>query len=271
MSGVCIAILAKDKAYCLPLYLECILNQTYPKDKTHLYIRTNDNKDSTAEILAFFVRLHGHLFASVHFDDSSIDSELKKYGEHEWNTHRFAKLGAIRQASCDYARDKGLDYFVIDCDNFIVPQTLERMVALRHLGVVAPMIDTTIAATNIHHCCTHNGYYQDCKEYHFIRNKVIRGIMECKVVHCVYFIPHPALDEVVYDDGSMRYEYVIFSNSMRTARIKQFIDNSIDYGYMEHDIEGKYDIASFIPNIELWKKVYPELFKTHKVFAAKPE
>ena len=38
---VTIAILAKDKAHTLPLYLACIENQTWPKCNTNLYIRTN--------------------------------------------------------------------------------------------------------------------------------------------------------------------------------------------------------------------------------------
>ena len=44
---IVVAILAKDKAHCLPFYLQCIYNQTFPKKKTHLYIRTNDNNDNT--------------------------------------------------------------------------------------------------------------------------------------------------------------------------------------------------------------------------------
>ena len=45
---VTIAILAKDKAHTLPLYLACIEAQTWPKKNTYLYIRTNNNNDETA-------------------------------------------------------------------------------------------------------------------------------------------------------------------------------------------------------------------------------
>ena len=40
---VTIAILAKDKAHTLPLYLQCIEQQTWPAQQTYLYIRTNNN------------------------------------------------------------------------------------------------------------------------------------------------------------------------------------------------------------------------------------
>ncbi len=55
MEEIVIAILAKDKEYCLDFYLNCILNQTYDKKKIHLYIRTNDNKDNTQDILDNFI------------------------------------------------------------------------------------------------------------------------------------------------------------------------------------------------------------------------
>ena len=36
-----------------------------------------------------------------------------------------------------------------------------------------------------------------------------------KVVHCTYFINYNVLDKICYDDNSYRYEYVIFSDSLR--------------------------------------------------------
>jgi len=65
MDLVTIAILAKKKAATLPLYLDCILSQTYPKEKTLLYIRTNDNTDNTTEILKDFIEPHGHKYKQV--------------------------------------------------------------------------------------------------------------------------------------------------------------------------------------------------------------
>src|SRR5262249_21251959 len=55
LENVTIAILAKDKAHTLPLYLTCLEKQTWPKEKTNLYIRTNNNNDNTVQILKEWV------------------------------------------------------------------------------------------------------------------------------------------------------------------------------------------------------------------------
>jgi hypothetical protein len=252
---IVVAILAKDKGYCLDLYLNCLHRQTYPKDKIHLYIRTNDNKDNTTEILDKWVDDNGGQYASVHYDKSPIDEGLKKYGEHEWNSHRFSILGAIRQASVDYAKEKNVHYFTADCDNFLVPETLERLWAVRHLGVISPLLDTTIRASNLHHCCDPVGYYKECDHYDHIRFKKIRGIQEVGVAHCSYLFPRWMLNSVKYNDGSGHYEYVIVAKEFRNCGIKQYMDSTIDYGFLEHAPENyKRDLFN------VWIKRYPQLF-----------
>src|SRR5690349_2825571 len=69
---VTIAILAKDKAHTLPLYLSCIENQTWPKDKTYLYIRTNNNNDETAVILKQWIDQVKDYYAKIYFDDEDV-------------------------------------------------------------------------------------------------------------------------------------------------------------------------------------------------------
>jgi cellulose synthase/poly-beta-1,6-N-acetylglucosamine synthase-like glycosyltransferase len=67
-NGILIAILAKDKSVYLPVYLNSIYNQCYDKKNIHLYIRTNDNRDNTSEILKEFIKEHSHEYASIFFD-----------------------------------------------------------------------------------------------------------------------------------------------------------------------------------------------------------
>ena len=71
---VVIAILAKDKAHVLPNFLECLLKQDYPKKSIHLYIRTNDNNDSTETVLKGFIDNHADSYASVFYNDTGIDT-----------------------------------------------------------------------------------------------------------------------------------------------------------------------------------------------------
>ena len=98
---VVIAILAKQKAHCLPLYLECIERQTYPKDKIHIYIRTNNNTDNTRDLLYDWISRVKSSYASTYFDDSDVQERVQDYAPHEWNNIRFSVLGNIRQQSIE--------------------------------------------------------------------------------------------------------------------------------------------------------------------------
>lgn len=227
---IVIAILAKDKAHVLPYFLQAILNQTYPKSKLHLYIRTNDNTDSTATVLEEFIAIHSESYASIFYNSDSISQSLTQYSQHEWNYERFKILGKIRQESIDHARLIGAHYFVVDCDNFISPTCLAEMFSMRGLGVIAPLLRSKTAYSNYHYSVTETGYYKENPAYFTILRNEIRGCFEVAVVHCTYFISKDLLQEISYDDESARYEYVIFSDVLRRKNIHQYIDNRHEYG-----------------------------------------
>jgi hypothetical protein len=256
---VLFTILAKDKADFLPTYLECLYNQDYPKNKIHLYIRTNDNNDNTEEILTDFINKYGNLYASIFFDSSSVNEELKKYKQHEWNIIRFKLLGAIRQESINYAIKNNLHYFIADCDNFISNNTLSNMFNLKNLNsVVSPMLVSSTNYSNYHNIVDENGYMKHDNLYHNILGKEIKGLIECNVVHCTYFIPYNLLNFVNYDDNSNRYEYVIFSDVLRKNKIPQFLDNRENYGFLTlkdtfEELESEYNSCNWknLFNIEL--------------------
>jgi len=227
---IVVAILAKDKSATLPAYLSCLYNQTYPKNKIHLYVRTNDNKDNTEDILTEFLNEHRSEYASVYFDSSSVSENLKNYGNHEWNCERFTILGKIRQDSIQYAIDYESHYFVADCDNFIVPSTIEDLFSVSNAGVVSPMLDSTSNYSNFHDDVDANGYLSVTPYYNTIRWRQLQGLIIVKVVHCTYLINNKFLQSICYDDGSHRYEYVIFSSELRKHDITQFLDTRKPYG-----------------------------------------
>lgn len=228
---VTIAILARNKGHCLPFFLKCIVNQTYPKDQILIYIRTNDNHDQTESILQEWVNQYGHLYREVLFDSSSLDPT--NYLPHQWTKERFATLGQIRQESILFARKRGTSYFVVDCDNFIHHQTLEKLIRTG-LPVVGPFLitDRTLYS-NYHHRVNAKGYFINNPEYHLIYHQTITGLIEVDVIHCTYFIRSEVLPQVSYlPDGSNRHEYVIFSDLLRNKNIKQYLDNRAIYGYI---------------------------------------
>lgn len=226
-----IAILAKDKAHTLPMYLELLEQQTFAANKTFLYIRTNNNTDDTANILKQWVDKVGYKYAGVHFDASDVAEKVQDYKQHEWNALRFKVLGKIRQDSLDFARNNNSHYFVADCDNFIHPHTIQTLYDTK-LPIVAPFLkgaDTGFYA-NYHSAVDSNGYFLNAPQYEAILTRQLKGLIEQPVVHCTYFIRHDVLDKMSYDDNSFRYEYVIFSDKARNQNIPQYLDNREMYG-----------------------------------------
>jgi len=238
---VTIAILAKDKAHTLPAYLTCIERQTWPADKTYLYIRTNNNNDETAHILREWIARVGMNYAKIYFDDSNVTEAVEQFKQHEWNYTRFKVLGKIRQDSVDWALRNNSHYFVVDCDNFILPDTIESLFNTQQ-PIVAPLLRCNANSfgseyqnsfySNYHFAIDANGYYAESSFYYSILDQEIKGLIEVPVVHCAYFIRKEVLDKICYDDESWRYEYIIFSDSARKHHIPQYIDNRKIYGYI---------------------------------------
>lgn len=230
--NITIAILAKDKAHTLPLYLRCIESQTWPKEKTNLYIRTNNNNDNTAELLKEWIEKVGDEYAEIFFDDTDVPQQIQKYGQHEWNCERFKVLGKIRQDSIVWAYEHNSHYFVVDCDNFIKPHTLESVFNV-NLPIVAPFLFYPgIYYANYHAAVDQNGYLKESPLYNMIFDQAIKGLIQVPVVHCCYFIQYSYLPYVSYDDDSYRYEYVIFSDVARKNNIAQYLDNRDSYGFI---------------------------------------
>lgn len=237
MPTVLLAILAKQKEKVLPFYLECIDKLDYPKRAISVYVRTNNNTDRTQEILEEWAGRVGPKYERFILDRRNVKERVQDFGVHEWNEERFKVLGRIRQASlrktlewkCDY-------YFVVDVDNFLGHRTLRNMVEAR-LPIIAPMLraDTGTLYSNYHFHADENGYFRDTPQYHEVYHRRVKGLIQVDVVHCTYLVRADVIDKLTYDDGSGRYEYVIFSDSARRAGVPQYLDNREDYGYLTFD------------------------------------
>jgi len=263
---VTIAILAKDKAHTLPLYLSCIEKQTWPANKTYIYIRTNNNNDDTANILLQWVEKNRAHYADIYFDSSDVPEQVQKYGQHEWNGERFKVLGKIRQDSVTWAKAHASHYFVVDCDNFIAPHTLGALLNV-NLPVVAPLLRTGTDSgkgysntySNYHAAIDTYGYMADSPLYYPLLEQQIKGLVQVPVVHCTYLVRHDVLDKISYDDESWRHEYVIFSDSARKQGVAQYLDT--------RDIYGRVSFAENIEELhkESWSVEFPSLH-IQKVF-----
>ena len=235
MKDITIALLVKQKAAILPSWLEMIEALDYPKERINLFVRTNNNTDNTTAILRQWVSKVQGAYRQIHFDDSDASVEVEKYGVHEWNAQRFALLAAIRDSSIAWARGVDSDYFVVDCDNYLVPDTLRRLQAW-NVPVVAPLLHCVDPEqpgySNYHSLITPTGYYVEHENYYNFLAGRIRGCIEMPVVHCTYYIKGEYLPQISYHDGSEDYEYVIFSRNLRAKGIPQYLDNTKLYGYL---------------------------------------
>jgi len=81
----------------------------------------------------------------------------------------------------------------------------------------------------------------------------VKGLIEVEVIHCTYLIRHEVLDSILYNDGSGRYEYVIFSDTLRKKGIPQYIDNRRCYGKITFcNIEEDFNTTDILA----WAKSY---------------
>jgi hypothetical protein len=206
--------------------LYCIDRFTFPKYKTHIYIRTNNNTDQTKEVLYRWARLSQKKYASISIFDANVPEKVEKFAQHEWNAQRFSVLGRIRQASIQFALERKCHYFVIDCDNFVLDPNCISFLLGSNLPVVGPMLirDGT-RYSNYHTKAAKDGSYVECPEYHLMWEQKITGFLQVDVIHCTYLIRHEVLPEISYNDGSGRYEYQIFSDVLRKKGIPQYLDN----------------------------------------------
>lgn len=236
---ILVAILAKQKAAVLPLYLRCIYELDYRKDRIILWVRTNNNTDATAAILSNWLMAVRAEYADVFYDDSDVPERVQDMGVHEWGELRYRVLSRLRQESLNATLDQRCDYyFVADCDNWIRPETLRELVKL-DLPIVAPLLrhsDGLRAYSNLHYDVDANGYYRDTPTYHDVVWQHIRGVIEVGVVHCTYLVRADVIPRLTYDDGSRRWdEYVVFAHSARRAGVPQYFDNRRVYGYLNMD------------------------------------
>jgi hypothetical protein len=236
---VFVAILAKEKAATLPFYLETLNNWDYPKDRMHIYIRTNNNTDETEDILNDWVRQYGSQYMSVLMDYTDVPHDLESLGVHEWTSLRFSVLASIRRKSIQMARQMNADYyFVSDVDNYLFPHTLSAMVETG-VSAVSPMLhyangedEAPRAYSNFHNEANEYGYYKDNPAYFDIIEQKIKGLIAVDVMHCTYLLRQDILDQCDYFDGTEDYEYVIFSRILRDRGIQQYLDNREIYGYL---------------------------------------
>ena len=171
---VFLTILARNKEHMLPTYLSCIENLDYNKKDITLYINTNNNNDKTETVLEAWAKDHEGLYREIIFESHDI-KDLHYGTPHEWTKERLHTLALIRNKSLKIASEHKSDYyFIVDCDNFIIPSTLSDLVA-KDLPIVAPMLRSIPVpgdvTGNFFAAVREDGFYKEAEEYFTIFNR----------------------------------------------------------------------------------------------------
>lgn len=247
---VLVAIHAKQAAGLLPYYLQCLEAQDYPKDHIGIRVSTNNNTDSTYDMLMAWVNrsINGpDRFAHMELWQGNFPEPVQDHGAHEWTPERFSVLGRVRQETIQRTLDLEFDfYFTADVDNFLHPHTLRTLVSL-NLPIVAPFLKNADRQpgeegslySNFHDGVDANGYLRQTPNYMPIFTQQAKGIHEVPVVHCTYLVRADAIPHLRYQDGTGRHEYVIFAESARKASIKQYLDNREVYGWLTFEPDSR--------------------------------
>ena len=238
------AIFARNTEKFLEYYLDCLMKQTWPKRNIYLMILTNDNTDNTEKILEEFLARFGTEFLGVHYEKESINPDLKNITNHEWNSTTLNVMGELRQKSIDFAMANNFDlYFTSDCDNFLIPQTLEKLISL-NLPCVAPLLRCSIPTlsapgisenkyySNFHFEINSNYSFKDSEIYRKIMDNDIQGVIQVPLVHCTYLLKKNIFGFVNYMEIEGNWEYRNFAISLNKAKVEQFIDARRTYGYL---------------------------------------
>ena len=168
-------------------------------------------------------------------DVENIDQNTNVVQPHVWGAKRLKLLGSIRNKSMQMAKKHKCDfYFVIDCDNFILPHTLRELVN-KDKPIIAPML-RSMPRKNHHtnfFADTHPlGYWLDDQDEQKILQNFVQGTFKVPVVHCTYLINTKHIDKLNYVDAMGSHEFIVFSNSARANGIDQYICNEKEFGTM---------------------------------------
>jgi Anp1 protein len=233
---VFLTILARNKAHLIPYYLKTIENLDYDKKKIAVYINTNDNSDATEELLLDWMKKHTKDYATIIYEKNDYRIDGNK--PHDWNSEKLKVLAKIRNKSFRLAKEIGADYyFVVDCDNFIVPSTLKDLMA-KDKPIIAPLLvsipESNDISSNFFYAVDENGYWKNDPEYYSILNCKKQGTFKVPVVHCTYLIKSEFLDKLNYDSGTGEWEFIVLSRNARQNGIDQYICNEKKFGTNIH-------------------------------------
>uniref|UniRef100_A0A0K8VBZ6 Glycosyltransferase 25 family member n=1 Tax=Bactrocera latifrons TaxID=174628 RepID=A0A0K8VBZ6_BACLA len=263
---VVVALLVRNKAHILPLFLTYFERLNYPKEQIALWIRSDHNNDASTELLQLWLNNTANLYHSVDFEhDDSVQRHQNESTPNDWPAARFHYLINLKETALIYAKKIWADYiFFLDADVLLThADTLTHLTSLR-LPIVAPMLLSEGLYSNFWCGMTPDYYYQRTDEYREIYNVNKEGVFPVPMVHSAVLIrvnyqgmryltfnrerlleqqqnevewaEHEGFTPCRPYDGPVD-DIIVFATSANCSRIPMFISNKLPFGYLMQPLE----------------------------------
>lgn len=249
---IMICVLVRNKAHTLPYFLGQLEELDYPKDRLHLFIRSDHNIDQSASILKNWTSHVADFYGSIDYQSDSEQADQgyrEETGPFDWTDQRYKRIIDLKEEALSKARSADFDYILFtDADNFLTyPRTLHRLIEQKK-SIIAPMLRSTSMYSNFWAGMDSNGYYVRTDDYEPIYRRQIQGCMAVPMIHSTFLIdlndPNTVLltfdrRKLISDDLDLPTDDVlIFARSARQAAIQFHLLNTQDFGFLLEPRDG---------------------------------
>lgn len=244
---VLITILVRNKAHTLPYFLTFLEQLTYPKERIHLWICSDNNIDNSIEILSAWLKnerskYHG---VEINFDEKSNGFEDENEISH-WSPQRFLHVINLREEALHAGRNIWADFiWMLDADVFLTnPNTLNELI-LKNETVVAPLLKSDGLYSNFWAGMTSDFYYLRTEKYEPILFREIKGCFNVPMIHSAVLIDlrKHISDLLTYDPKNLNQysgpidDIITFAVGANNSDIPLFICNDNIYGFIMVPLE----------------------------------
>jgi len=257
LPSVFISILVRNKEHTLPYFLSLLENQTYPKSRIILYLRSDNNEDKTLEVLETWLAKIGpkHEYHDIIKDlrecenaECNLEGESSPVG---WSDTRFEYIMSLKQKSLEIARFSLADfYFSVDADVFLTNErTLEELVS-KDLLISAPLLNSIGLYSNFWGGMSDSFYYERTEDYRKILDFKMVGCFEVPMVHTCLLVnlKHTESDLLTFLPENIpsypgpRDDIIVFALSASLRDIPLHICNDHRYGAVMLPLEDDQEL-----------------------------
>jgi len=257
LPSVFISILVRNKEHTLPYFLSLLENQTYPKSRIILYLRSDNNEDKTLEVLETWLAKIGpkHEYHDIIKDlrecenaECNLEGESSPVG---WSDTRFEYIMSLKQKSLEIARFSLADfYFSVDADVFLTNErTLEELVS-KDLLISAPLLNSIGLYSNFWGGMSDSFYYERTEDYRKILDFKMVGCFEVPMVHTCLLVnlQHTESDLLTFLPENIpsypgpRDDIIVFALSASLRDIPLHICNDHRYGAVMLPLEDDQEL-----------------------------